>query len=133
MRFDGSAVTANEIVDAIKNDAGYEASLESEEDEEEDLAEFVEPILQATAPKAENAPESPVGQSQIAILEIEGMHCSSCANLIEKSLKKVPGVVEASVNFASEKARVKLDANADASVLEKAVADAGYAAKVQKT
>ena len=61
------------------------------------------------------------------------MHCSSCANLIEKSLKKVPGVVEASVNFASEKARVKLDANADASVLEKAVADAGYAARVQKT
>lgn len=108
MRFDDRAVTANEIVEAIKNDAGYEASLESEENEEDDL------------------------RPQIAVLEIEGMHCSSCANLIEKSLMKVPGVLEANVNFASEKARVKLDANADASVLEKAVAEAGYAAKIQK-
>lgn len=108
MRFDETAISANEIVSAIKDDAGYEASLESEEDEEDDL------------------------RPQIAVLEIEGMHCSSCANLIEKSLMKVPGVLEANVNFASEKARVKLDANADASVLEKAVADAGYAAKIQK-
>lgn len=59
------------------------------------------------------------------------MHCSSCANLIEKSLMKVPGVMEANVNYATEKARVKLDGTADASVLEKAVADAGYAAKIQ--
>ncbi|MFZ3231989.1 MAG: heavy metal translocating P-type ATPase [Patescibacteria group bacterium] len=68
----------------------------------------------------------------MAVLEIEGMHCSSCANLIEKSLKNVPGVLEANVNFASEKARVKLGKDADASVLEKAVADAGYSAKLQK-
>jgi copper chaperone CopZ len=35
IRFDESVITANEIVSAIKDDAGYEASLESEEDEEE--------------------------------------------------------------------------------------------------
>ncbi len=116
MRFDEMAISANEIVNAIKNDAGYEASLESEEDEEDDS----DGGSQANSPT-----------SRIAVLEIEGMHCSSCANLIEKSLMKVPGVLEANVNYATEKARVKLDGTADASVLEKAVADAGYAAKIQ--
>ncbi len=113
MRFDETAVSANEIVSAIKDEAGYEAALESEEDEEGDSG-------------------GRSASTQVAVLEIEGMHCSSCANLIEKSLKNVPGVLEANVNFASEKARVKLDKNADASVLEKAVADAGYSAKLQK-
>ena len=36
IRFDGAAIGANEIVDAIKNEAGYEASLESEEDADDD-------------------------------------------------------------------------------------------------
>ncbi|MFB0964245.1 MAG: heavy-metal-associated domain-containing protein [Patescibacteria group bacterium] len=49
MRFDDRAVTANEIVEAIKNDAGYEASLESEENEEDDLAGNVEPQLESSA------------------------------------------------------------------------------------
>src|SRR3990167_9560316 len=40
-------------------------------------------------------------------LDIQGMHCSSCAALIEKSLKKVDGVKEANVNFAVEKAGYK--------------------------
>lgn len=37
---------------------------------------------------------------------IEGMHCTSCAGIIERVLKKVPGVKEANVNFAAEKATV---------------------------
>jgi len=39
-------------------------------------------------------------------LQISGMHCASCATIIERSLKKVPGVKEANVNFAAEKALV---------------------------
>ena len=39
-----------------------------------------------------------------ASLLVSGMHCTSCAGLIEKQLKKVSGVSEAHVNFASEKA-----------------------------
>ncbi len=35
-----------------------------------------------------------------------GMHCSSCAGLIEHSLKKLKGIKEARVNFAAEKAFV---------------------------
>lgn len=39
-------------------------------------------------------------------LSLSGMHCSSCARLIENSLKKVPGVLAANVNFAAEKASI---------------------------
>ena len=61
------------------------------------------------------------------ILPIKGMHCASCAANIEKSLKRVPGVKGANVNYASEKASVEFDAEkASESDLEKAVEDAGY-------
>lgn len=62
-----------------------------------------------------------------SILLIQGMTCSSCSQSIEKSLKKVNGVVSAQVNFAVEKAYVEynpLNTNEDA--LVKAVEDAGY-------
>src|SRR3989344_7927407 len=62
-------------------------------------------------------------------LDIQGMHCSSCAALIEKSLKKVDGVKEANVNFAAEKASVLVDEMvAEKDTLIKAVEKAGYKA-----
>ena len=42
-------------------------------------------------------------------LSLSGMHCTSCSLIIEKSLNKVPGVKEAHVNFAAEKALVTFD------------------------
>ena len=42
-------------------------------------------------------------------LSIIGMHCASCAVTIEKVLKKAPGVISASVNYATEKASVEYD------------------------
>jgi P-type Cu+ transporter len=44
-----------------------------------------------------------------AILALEGMTCASCAMRIEKGLKKLPGVKDASVNFATEQASVTYD------------------------
>lgn len=44
-----------------------------------------------------------------ATLALEGMTCASCAMRIEKGLKKVPGVKEASVNLATERANVTYD------------------------
>ncbi len=44
------------------------------------------------------------------VLALEGMTCASCAMRIEKGLKKVPGVKEASVNLATEQATVTYDA-----------------------
>src|SRR3989339_92661 len=65
-------------------------------------------------------------------LQISGMHCASCAGLIESQLKKVPGVAEARVNFAAEKAIVVYDSRkigiAD---LVAAVEKAGYHAHTQ--
>ncbi|GAG23965.1 unnamed protein product, partial [marine sediment metagenome] len=42
-------------------------------------------------------------------LAIGGMHCAACAQTIEKALRRVPGVVEANVNFTAETARVTFD------------------------
>jgi len=60
-------------------------------------------------------------------LQITGMHCASCAQNIEKNLKKLDGVQSASVNFASEKALVEHDpgkiSEAD---LKKVIQDLGY-------
>lgn len=60
------------------------------------------------------------------------MTCASCANRIERGLNKVPGV-EATVNYATEKATIRvLDESGalDADVLVAAVEKAGYGASV---
>ncbi|WVT77067.1 heavy metal translocating P-type ATPase (plasmid) [Sinorhizobium chiapasense] len=61
---------------------------------------------------------------------IEGMTCASCVARIEKALKTVPGVTEANVNLATERASVRVTKGiATAAALEEAVRVAGYAAK----
>ena len=40
-------------------------------------------------------------------LSISGMHCTSCAAIIERKLKKIEGVENARVNFASQKAVIQ--------------------------
>ncbi|RYG26121.1 copper-translocating P-type ATPase [bacterium] len=62
-------------------------------------------------------------------LQIEGMTCASCVRRVERALSKVPGVAEASVNYATERATVSHDGHVDVGALAQAVADAGYAAK----
>src|SRR5437870_3798806 len=42
-------------------------------------------------------------------LAIEGMTCASCVRTVETALQKVPGVEQASVNLATETARVRID------------------------
>lgn len=44
-------------------------------------------------------------------LPVSGMTCASCAGRVERALKKVPGVAAASVNLASEQARVQAPAD----------------------
>ncbi|MBP7992833.1 MAG: cation-translocating P-type ATPase, partial [Candidatus Magasanikbacteria bacterium] len=43
-------------------------------------------------------------------LPIKGMHCASCANIIERKLKKVPGVSSIQVNYGTETAKISFDA-----------------------
>lgn len=62
-------------------------------------------------------------------LSLSGMHCTSCAGIIERALKKVPGVKEARVNFTAEKASVLIDSSLPSKdVLIEAVKKAGYKA-----
>ncbi len=60
-------------------------------------------------------------------IPIRGMHCASCAGRIEKGLQAVPGVEQASVNFAAERAAVRFDpSRASIDALRRAVQDLGY-------
>lgn len=61
-------------------------------------------------------------------LDISGMTCASCATRIERKLNKLPGV-EASVNYATEKARVRAD-GVETTQLIATVEAAGYGATV---
>lgn len=70
------------------------------------------------------------GDEQVSIV-VGGMHCASCAKIIEKELQKVSGVKEANVNFAAEKARVIFDSSkTNTNDLIAAVKSAGYKASV---
>ena len=58
---------------------------------------------------------------------VEGMTCASCVARVEKTLRAVPGVVDASVNLATERATVRIAAGAlDMAALEAAVRKSGY-------
>ena len=61
-------------------------------------------------------------------LQIEGMTCASCSSRVEKALAKVPGVVSAEVNLATERAGVRFTSPATTSALIAAVQAAGYVA-----
>src|SRR5256885_14929059 len=55
---------------------------------------------------------SPTSQMEShAIFALEGMTCASCAMRIEKGLGKIPGVKDASVNFATEQATITYDSS----------------------
>jgi len=56
---------------------------------------------------------------------IVGMHCASCARLIERKLSKAPGVISASVNYGNETAYIETDKDRD-SEIKKAIEGAGY-------
>ncbi len=60
-------------------------------------------------------------------LQITGMTCASCANRIERKLNKLEGVV-ATVNYATEKARVSYPATVTPEALVETVEQAGYGA-----
>jgi Cu+-exporting ATPase len=78
---------------------------------------------------------SPAGDSISFDLGIGGMTCASCVGRVERALRKVPGVQDATVNLATERAHVAVVAPSDAdgdsrdaleALLRRAVRNAGY-------
>ncbi|NFO04822.1 heavy metal translocating P-type ATPase [Clostridium botulinum] len=60
-------------------------------------------------------------------LKVEGMTCSACANRVERVTKKLQGVQESNVNFATEKLTIVVDEDvAGYSDIKTAVEKAGY-------
>ncbi|MFA7624516.1 MAG: cation transporter, partial [Pusillimonas sp.] len=63
----------------------------------------------------------------IVELTVQGMTCASCVGRVERALKAVPGVEQAAVNLATERATVR--GIADAYTLLAAIEKAGYEAR----
>jgi Cu+-exporting ATPase len=77
-------------------------------------------------------PDTPLESAHSLDLGVSGMTCASCVGRVERALRKVPGVQEASVNLATESARIAFapragaDAAAMEALLRRAVRNAGY-------
>jgi len=62
-------------------------------------------------------------------LKVNGMTCASCAKAVEREIKKLNGVYEVNINFATEKANVKYNPDETrVSEIKDAVSKAGYKA-----
>ncbi|MDX1529955.1 MAG: heavy metal translocating P-type ATPase [Rhodothermales bacterium] len=75
-------------------------------------------------------PPPPSTASASTSFEIEGMTCAACANRVERALAQAPGVTEAGVNVATERATVQFNpAATEPAALVSAVEAAGYGAR----
>ena len=72
----------------------------------------------------------PVELETISI-SVSGMTCAACVMHVEHALSDVPGVAEARVNLATEKAIVELTDELSLDVIASAVKDAGYGARTE--
>ncbi len=84
------------------------------------------PTLPSAQPAAPAAAEATSRE-----IKVDGMHCASCVARVEGALKKIPGVVSASVDLLSGRARVGLENEAvPVESLISAVGALGYTAEV---
>ncbi len=62
-------------------------------------------------------------------VEIEGMTCASCVGRVEKALQKIPGVLKASVNLATERADIEYSHSTDIMAVSDAIAKTGFSVR----
>ncbi len=73
-------------------------------------------------------------KSDKASIHVIGMTCTTCASTIEKGLSQTPGVEQADVNFASEKASIKYDpTKVDLAKIKDTVSQLGYGVATKKS
>ena len=74
---------------------------------------------------------SKLTQLETISISVSGMTCAACVMHVEHALSDVPGVAEARVNLATEKAVVELTDQLSLDVIASAVKDAGYGARTE--
>ncbi|MDH4067439.1 MAG: heavy metal translocating P-type ATPase, partial [Dehalococcoidia bacterium] len=73
-------------------------------------------------------------KSDKASIHITGMTCTTCAATIEKGLSETPGIEQAEVSFASEKASIKYDpTKVDLARIKDTVSQLGYGVATKKS
>lgn len=65
-------------------------------------------------------------QTMKRVLSVQGMNCGHCSNAVEKALRAVAGVSQATVDLAAKTASVEFEGAVSDDMLKKAVTDAGY-------
>jgi Cu+-exporting ATPase len=108
------------VQDAVVNLATEKASLKFDDPGQ---ASAILPQAVAAIEKA-----GYVVPAQSVDLQVGGMTCASCVGRVERALKKVPGVQNAVVNLATERASVMVNDGTDVGALIAAIAKAGYEA-----
>ncbi len=81
---------------------------------------------EATSPATTSAP----APGNRFTLRVEGMTCAACSTRVQRSLNKLPGVRDASVNLATHLASVVADPSLTEEQIAQCVVDAGYGADV---
>ena len=95
------------------------------------------PPLLSDPPAVEPSGDGAAGAAPEALsratLAVEGMTCAACSGRVEKALNAVPGVAEATVNLATERATVRFDASETTPLaLAEAVQRAGYDVRTEE-
>ncbi|MFC1937319.1 heavy metal translocating P-type ATPase [Chloroflexota bacterium] len=73
-------------------------------------------------------------RKQKAIIPVTGMTCTTCAATVEKGLADTPGIEQARVNFASEKAAIEYDpSRTDPAKIKNVISNLGYGVAAKKS
>jgi P-type Cu+ transporter len=93
--------------------------------------QYGEPVTTETITQTLSEAGYPAVAEEVT-LEIEGMTCASCVGRVEKALKTGAGVLDASVNLATETALVRYAAGAiSPAEIANIATEAGYASKIK--
>lgn len=129
--YDTDTTNPTKILEVIKKE-GYKAEIVDEimeDDNQDNGLKEMENSKELPSPADSDASNNSAKKDsdKRISLSISGMHCASCAGIIERSLRKVLGVREANVNFAAEKALIAFDENqAGTQDFIEAIKKAGY-------
>jgi Cu+-exporting ATPase len=69
----------------------------------------IENIIEAVKKAGYEVVDEPDKEFVEILVHVSGMACSSCANTVDKTLRKLPGIKDAAVNLVSERAKVVYD------------------------